>query len=80
MLQKNIRQAVPAAFLGPGGKPEAEWAGMCQQWFSRSDFSEYSVEDAMERFISGIAMYQILFGSHYIVRARDIVDDRSPLL
>lgn len=45
---------------------------MCQTWFARKDFIEYSVEEAMERFISGIAMYQIFFSSHYIIQARDI--------
>lgn len=72
-LQKNLKQAVPATFIGVGeGKQtEAQWAAAIQDHFSKKHFTDQSVEEAMEAFITGIAMYEIVFSSHYIVKTGD---------
>lgn len=79
-IKANVEQAVPQCFLlssdhshkcSVDARPASEWASLVQEFFKKKDFNELGAEDARERFLSGIALYQIGFSSYYSLKRVD---------
>ena len=88
LILKNIDYAVPSGFIelsqktsGPGRVPE-HWAKKIEDsYFRKKEFLDYSVQDAQDRFLSGIGLYSLMFSSYYVVErgasARREADKRN---
>ena len=79
LILKNIEYAVPGCFLegsegaisGRGRAPEHWMHKIEDGFFKKKEFLEYSVEDAQEKFLSGVGLYSLMFSTYYVVERRD---------
>ena len=80
LILKNIDFAIPSCFMDDQEIPTSSrrrpqhWAERIEeQYFKKKEFLDYSSEDAQERFLSGIGLYNIMFSSYYVLR-KDLSD------
>jgi len=83
LILKNIDFAIPSCFIDDQEIPTSSrrrpqyWAERIEeQYFKKKEFLDYSSEDAQERFLSGIGLYNIMFSSYYVLR-KDLSDKRE---
>ena len=75
LILKNIDYAIPGCFIeldgragGQGRAPE-HWAQKIEDgYFRKKEFLDYSLEDAQEKFLSGIGLYSSMFSSYYVIQ------------
>ena len=83
MIMKNIDYAIPSHFieyqekLGSAAHLPKHWAERIEeQYFKKKEFLDYSLEEAQEKFLSRIGLYNIMFSSYYVVQ-KEIYDKRE---
>jgi hypothetical protein len=76
LILKSIDYAIPNCFIedeverkGGQARSAEHWAQKIEDgYFRRKEFLEYSVEDAQEKFLSGIGLYSLTFSSYFVVQ------------
>lgn len=75
LILKNIDHAIPSCFIERHGRPRGgrgrapdHWASKIEDgFFRKKEFLDYSLEDAQEKFLSGIGLYNLMFSSYYVL-------------
>jgi len=39
-----------------------------EQYFRKKEFADYSLEDAQEKFLAGVGLYNSMFSSYYVLQ------------
>lgn len=75
LILQHIDSAIPSCFIelqetsASRGRRPRHWAERIEeQFFQKKEFLDYSLEDAQEKFLSGLGLYNLMFSSYFVVQ------------